>query len=140
MFVTWDGDRQRARPMTAFAKRDEHALYFLTEDDSDLVRQAQKFPTVTATFADVSGNKYVAVSGEASVSNDRAKIKELWNPFAKAWWRSPDDPAIRVVTLTPSEAELWDSPNKLVATAVMLTAAVVGKEKPRLGDNARIDM
>ena len=71
----------------------------------------------------MSGNKYLAVSGQATVKNDRAKIKELWNPFAKAWWKSPDDPVIRVVTLTPEEAELWDSPNKLVATAVMLTAA-----------------
>jgi general stress protein 26 len=140
MFTTWNGKRQRARPMTAFVNRDEHALYFLTEEDSDMVRQAREYPSVTATFAEVSGNKYLAVSGEARVENDRAKIKELWNPFAKAWWKSPDDPAIRVVTLTPEDAELWDSPNKLVATAVMLTAAATGHQRPKLGDKAHVDM
>jgi general stress protein 26 len=140
MFTTWNGKRQRARPMTAFVNRDQHALYFLTEEDSDMVKQAREYPTVTATFAEVSGNKYLAISGEASVANDRAKIKELWNPFAKAWWKSPDDPVIRVVTLTPEDAELWDSPNKLVATAVMLTAAATGHQRPKLGDKAHVDM
>lgn len=140
MFTTWNGKRQRSRPMTAFVNQDEHALYFLTEEDSEMVKQAREFPFVTAAFVEVSGNKYLAVSGQAAVKNDRAKIKELWNPFAKAWWKSPDDPAIRVVTLTPEDAELWDSPNKLVATAIMLTAAATGNQRPKVGDKAHVDM
>jgi general stress protein 26 len=140
MFTTWTGKRQRSRPMTAFPNRDEHALYFLTEEDSDMVKQARDFPAVSAAFAEVSGNKYLVVSGQATVENDRAKIKELWSPFAKAFWKSPDDPAIRVVTLTPEDAELWDSPNRLVATAIMLTAAATGNQKPKLGDKAHVDM
>lgn len=31
MFVTWDGERQRARPLAANVDRDEHAIYFLTD-------------------------------------------------------------------------------------------------------------
>lgn len=140
MLVTWDGERQHARPMSATVKRDEHALYFLTDASADVIRQAEKFPTVSAAFADVSRNKYVAVSGEATVENDRERIRALWSPFAKAWWPSADDPAIRVVTIRPSQAELWDSPNMIVATAVMLTAAVTGHQRPRLGDNAKVEM
>jgi general stress protein 26 len=60
--------------MTAFVNRDEHALYFLTEEDSEMVKQAREYPSVTATFSEVSGNKYLAVSGQAAVENDRAKI------------------------------------------------------------------
>jgi general stress protein 26 len=140
MFTTWDGNRQRARPMAATVKRDEHALYFLTDADSEKVRQAKQFPTVTATFADVGGNKFVSISGEATVENDRAKIKELWTTFARAWWPSADDPAIRVVTIRPEDAELWDSPNKLVTTAVMLKALATGRQRPKLGDNARVEI
>ncbi len=42
--------------------------------------------------------------------------------------------------MTPEEAELWDSPNKLIATAVMLKAAATGQRRPKLGDNARVDL
>jgi general stress protein 26 len=140
MFTTWDGERQRARPMAATVKRDEHALYFLTDAGSEKVNEANRFPTVTAIFADVGGNKFVTISGEATIENDRAKIKALWTPFAKAWWPSADDPAIRVVTMTPEEAELWDSPNKLIATAVVLKAAATGQQRPKLGDNARVEL
>jgi general stress protein 26 len=139
MLVSWDGEKQRARPMVPTLKRDEHAIYFLTDKDSGKVWQEKEFPRVTLTFADTPGNKFVAMTGAAAVGQDRAKIKELWNPAAKAWWDSPDDPAIRVLTITPDEAELWDSPNKLIATAVMLTAAATGK-RPSLGDNARVNI
>ena len=140
MLVTWDGERQQARPMAATLKRDEHAIYFLTDKRYGKGRRgAQNFPRVTLAFADTSGNKYVAISGLVSVGQDRAKIKELWSSAAKAWWDSADDPSIRVLTVTPDEAELWDSPNKLIATAVMLTAAATGN-RPSLGDNARVSI
>lgn len=138
MFTTWDGKRQRSRPMAATVKRDEHALYFLTDAGSEKVWEAKEFPTVSAIFADVGGNKFVSISGEATIENDRAKIKALWTPFAKAWWPSADDPSIRLVTMTPVDAEIWDSPNKLIAAAVMLKAAATGQQRPKLGDNARV--
>ncbi len=140
MFTTWDGHRQRSRPMAAIVRRDDHALYFLTDQGTEKIWQAEKFPTVMATFADVSGNKFVAISGDATIENDRAKIKELWTPFAKVWWPNADDPAIRVVTITPADAELWDSPGKIVAAAVMLKALATGRQRPKLGDNARVDI
>ena len=92
MFVTWDGERQRARPLAANVDRDEHAIYFLTDVTGMKDDQIEQFPTVTLAFADTGGNKYVAITGEAVVSNDRAKISELWTPDNKAFWDSKDDP------------------------------------------------
>lgn len=137
MLVTWDGEKQRARPMVASLKRAEHAIYFLTDQNSAQIAQANRFPEVTLTFADPGGNKFVAISGRAAVIRDRQKIEELWNPAAKAWWGSADDPAIRVVKVEPDEAELWDSPNKLIAAVKMLTAAASGT-RPSLGEKARV--
>ena len=71
--------------------------------------------------------------------NDRAKIKEIWTATSKAWWESEDDPAIRLVTFTPDRAELWDGPNMVVATVLMLTAAVTGA-KPKIGDHAKVSI
>ena len=46
-------------------------------------------------------------------------------------------PGIRLLTVTPETAELWDSPNKAIAFSAMLVAAVTGA-KPRMGDNATV--
>jgi general stress protein 26 len=137
ILVTRDGQKQKARPMSATVKADDHAIYFLTAATADTVKQIAESPVVTLVFADTGGNKYVTFTGNATVSNDRATIKALWTPFAKAWWESADDPAIRVITFNPSEAELWDSPGKLIASAIMLTAAVTGA-KPAVGDHAKV--
>lgn len=139
MFVTWDGERQRARPLAANIDRDEHAIYFLTDVNGLKDDQVERFPIVTLAFADTGGNKYVSITGEATVSDDRAKIAELWTPDNKAFWDSKDDPDIRLITVVPDDAEVWDSPGMIVATVKMLTAAVTGA-KVELGNNRKVTM
>jgi len=139
MFVTWDGQEQRARPLAATVEKEEGAVYFLTDVNGEKDDQVAEFPHVSVSFADHKHSKYVALSGKATVSNDRAKIKELWSPFAKAWWDSPEDPAIRVIKLVPADAELWDSPGRIVTTISMLAAAVTGRS-PKIGENAKVTL
>lgn len=139
MFVTWDGERQRARPLAANIERDEDAIYFLIDVGGVKDDQIEDFPIVTLAFADNGGYKYVSITGSAKVTNDRAKISELWTPDNKAFWHSKDDPGIRVITVTPEDAEVWDSPGKIVAAVKMLTAAVTGA-KVELGNNRKVTM
>jgi len=139
MFVTWDGEEQRARPLAAHVDKDEGAVYFLTDVHGQKDDQVAEFPHVSVSFADHKHAKYVALSGKATVSNDREKIKDLWSPFAKAWWDSPEDPAIRVIKLVPNDAELWDSPGRIVTTISMLAAAVTGRS-PKIGENAKVTL
>ena len=137
VFATWSGQRQHLTPMSATVERAVGALYFLTTFDAAKVGHIQRDPNVVVAFADEGSNKYVTFSGRANVSNDREKIRELWTVFAKAWWESADDPAIRLITVTPEEAELWDSPGKFVASVLMLTAAISGTQ-PAVGDHATV--
>jgi len=139
MFITWDGEKQRARPLSARVKRSEHAIHFLIDEAGEKDDQIERFPVVTMTFTDSGGHKYVAITGNAKVTNDRAKIRELWTSFDKAWWDDETDPSIRLLTVVPEDAELWDSPNHAVATAKMLIAAVTGA-RPDFGDNAKVDL
>lgn len=137
MFVTWDGKQQRARPLAASVEKDEGAIYFLIDINGEKDDQVSEFPMVSVSFADHKSSKYVAISGKATVSNDRKRIKDLWSPFAKAWWDSPEDPAIRVIKVVPQDAELWDSPGRIVTTISMLAAAVTGRT-PKIGENAKV--
>ena len=137
MLVTNGGLETRDRPMGVIVRREENMLFFLTDVTSDKDHEIQFDPNVIVAFVDPSAQKYAWVRGHAVVANDRAKIRELWTPFAKAWWDGPDDPDIRVVKVTPESAEYWDSPGKIAAYAAMLAAAVTGG-KPAVGDNQTV--
>lgn len=151
LFNTWDGTQQRVRPLSAHVDRDAHVIHFLVSADGGttlaratgeaapltLVQQIERFPRVSVSFADPGASDFVVIAGDAEVSNDREKIRELWTPFAKAWWDGPEDPQIRLVTVSPDNAELWEGPNKLIAYAVMLTAAATGA-KPAVGDHGAV--
>lgn len=158
MFITHDGGRHRARPMAAYVRPDEHAIWFLTDAESAKAHQIEHDHTasdrkvdtgfrtnptqetnVTLAFADKGKNEYLTISGPASVSNDRDKIRDLFNVFAKAWWESADDPAIRLIKVTPEEAEYWEGPNGPVATVKMLASAATG-HRPDMGDNAKVNL
>ena len=139
MFVTWDGEEQRARPLAATVEKDEGAIYFLTDVHGEKDEQIVEFPHVSISFADHKASKFVALSGTATVSHDREKIRDLWSPFAKAWWDSPEDPSIRVIKVIPRDAEFWDSPGRIVTTISMLAAAVTGRT-PKIGENAKVTL
>ena len=137
LLVTHAGDRLDGRPMAATAKKDDGAIYILANKGEDSDRQIQAGSEVLLSFQ--KGVSFVVVHGNGRVSDDRAKIKELWNAFDKAWWDGPEDPRIRLLTITPSAAEYWESPGKLIAYADMLVAAATGA-KPSTGEHGSIPL
>lgn len=139
MLVTTDGDKLRSRPMSARVAPDENQIYFLTDARKHKDDAIARNPNVNVAFADSRGQKYVSLTGHAAVSNDRAKIKELFTTEAKAWWDSADDPNIRVLKVTPDDAEFWDSPGTVVSYVKMAAAAVTGK-RPEIGENRKVAM
>jgi general stress protein 26 len=137
MLVTRDGDKLRARPMSAYLERESNAIYFLSDARRHKDEEIARNPGINLSFANSSDQKYVSVTGTAVVSNDRAKIKQLFSTPAKAWWESADDPNIRVLKITPDDAEFWDSPGSVISYVKMAAAAVSGT-RPDLGDNRKV--
>ena len=86
MLASWDGRELQARPMGAYVRYEENAIYFLADarhhSDDDIAR----YRKVCLAFADTGGQKYVSLAGDAEIFTDRAKIRELWGTPARAWW------------------------------------------------------
>ncbi len=139
MLVTRDGDKLRARPMSAYVRRDSNEILFLTDARRHKDEEIAKNPSINLSFADAGSQKYVSVTGTAVVSNDRAKIKELFSTPAKAWWDSAEDPNIRVLKVTPDDAEFWDSPGTVISYVKMAAAAATGT-RPDIGENRKVSM
>ena len=139
MLVTQDGGKLRARPMAAYVEREANTIYFLTDARRHKDEEIARNPSINLSFADAGNQKYVSVSGTASVSNDRAKIKQLFSTPAKAWWDSADDPNIRVLKIAPEDAEFWDTPGSVISYVKMATAAMTGS-RPEIGNNRKVSM
>ncbi len=141
MLVTHDGngDHLRARPMAATPAQSDHAIWFLTSVEAGKDDEINDNPNVCVAFADPAKHNYVSVTGTATVSNDRQKIRELWTMSAKAWWKDENDPLIRVLRVTPSYAEYWESPGATVSYVKMAMAVIRG-DKPDLGEHAKVAM
>ena len=117
MLVTHDGDKVRARPMSAYFERAGNTIFFLTDarrrKDEEII--FTRNPDVNVSFADAGEQKYASVTGTAVVSNDRAKIKQLFSTPARAWWDSAEDPKIRVIRIIiPEAAEFRDTPGSII--------------------------
>lgn len=139
MLVTHDGGKLRARPMSAYLEQDNNAIFFLTDARRHKDEEIAGNPAINLSFADASSQKYVSIAGTATVSNDRAKIKELFSTPAKAWWDSAEDPNIRVLKITPDDAEFWDSPGTVISYVKMAAAAATGT-RPDIGENRKVSM
>ena len=139
MLATWNGRELRSRPMGAFVRRDEGAIWFFTDQRAHKDEEIRQYPQVNVGFADPGGQKYVAVSGTAEVSDDRAKIRELWSMPTKFWWDSPDDPNIRLIKVTPQAAEFWDSPGNLVSDLKVTFGLLTGTH-PSAGERKKVAM
>jgi general stress protein 26 len=139
MLVTHDGGKLRARPMSAYLEREQNAIFFLTDARRHKDEEIARNPGVNLSFANSSDQKYVSITGTATVSNDRTRIRELFSTPAKAWWDSPEDPNIRILKVSPDEAEFWDSPGSVISYVKMAAAAVSGT-RPQIGENRKVSM
>lgn len=139
MLASRDGEEIRARPMAAYVEEEDGKVYFLTDKESAKEEEVAAHPEVCLAFADAGAQSYVSVTGRAALSNDRDRIRKIWSPAAKAWWDSPEDPAIRLLSVTPKDAQYWDSPGTILSY-VKMAAAVVSDSRPAVGESAKVEM
>ena len=140
MVVTHAGGRTiRARPMAARADRTDNAIYFLTDADAAKDDEIRRDENVCLAFVDTSKQKYLSVTGRGEISNDRAKIKQYWSVFDKAFWNDADDPAIRLLKVQPEQAEYWERAGAVATTVRMIAAQMLGG-RPNLGSNEKVDL
>lgn len=130
-----------SRPMAVQDKPFDGTMWFLTRSTSEKVDEIEQDQHVLLTFAEPSDSKYLSLKGRASVSNDRAKIKELWNPMYKAWFpNGEDDPQIAVLKVEVSEGDYWEaSSSKIVMMTKYLAAAVTGG-KVAVGESGHVSV
>ena len=65
---------------------------------------------VNLSYASPNDDRYVSISGEAKLVNDRKKIELLWHESLREWFPGgPGDANVVLLQVDVSEAEYWDA-------------------------------
>ena len=117
------------RPMSAQNIDDEGNFWFLSANDSHKNEEVQQDPATQLLFQGSSYSDFLSLYGKSTVSTDKQKIDELWDPSLKVWFtEGKDDPRITVIKFTPSDGYYWDTKhNMAIALAKRTYGAIVGK-------------
>jgi general stress protein 26 len=104
-------------------------LWFLSASDSHKNQELLGDSAVRLFFQGSPHSEFLHLEGTATVSRDKAKIKELWNFVLKTWFTEGiDDPRITVIKVAPSHGYYWDNKHgNTVAGIKMLIGATIGK-------------
>ena len=123
------GESGAARPMTVQKVDGDGNLWFLSAADSHTVMELAENPAVRLFFQGSEHSGFVTLTGRARVSQDKRRIKELWEPVLKTWFtEGEDDPRITVIKVEPEGGYYWDNKHgNTVAGIKMLVGAAIGK-------------
>ena len=106
MFTTRRPDgRLVSRPMATQERNGVADLWFVSDVESEKIEELAGDPNVALSYYNVKSWEWVSVSGTATISTDRALIRELYKPDWRAWFGDeggardggPDDPRFALV-------------------------------------------
>ena len=133
----------QSRPMTTQnAKLDEqNSLWFFMSRSNEPATDLVAAPQVCVIYADPGKDSWVSVSGQASVIEDAAKKKQLWNVMTQAWFpKGVDDPDLALVQVRISSASYWNVKENQIVQLLKMAAAVITGKPPQLGEHAEVKM
>ena len=106
----------RSRAMATQRRALGADLWFVTLDTAPKLRDLDNDPHVNLSYYNDKTSEWVSVSGLATISHDRAKIRELYAPDWKMWFGeegdprhgTPDDPRMTLIGVTIHAAEFLE--------------------------------
>ncbi len=119
----------KTRPMSVQKVDEQGNLYFLSANDSHKNAEIVQDDSVQLFFQGDAHSDFLTIYGRATISTDKALIKELWEPIIKTWFTGGvDDPRITAIKVETVDGYYWDNKHgNMVAFAKMAVGAVIGK-------------
>lgn len=139
MLVTQGRGFMHARPMALLQKDlDDGILYFFTSKESAKMDEVEAHSEVCVTFCEQKDMTFVSLTGNVTLSEDRAKIHELWTHESGAYFDGKDDPELIILEIKIEKAEYWDvTASRMVQIYEFIKGNITG-EYPDLGENKKL--
>jgi general stress protein 26 len=110
MFTTVAANgRLRSRPMAASENAFDGALWFFTRTASAVAKEIAENRMVNVTYVSAPEDRFVSVSGLASVVRDAEHASKLWHSAFSQWFAGGvDDPELSLIRIEVERIEFWD--------------------------------
>lgn len=133
------GDLQFVPMSHQIADEDDNTLWFIGARGTHLVEAlGSGAREAMHLVAEGSGKLYARIEGRLELSNDQAKLEELWNAVASSWFEGGrDDPDVRLLKLTITGGEVWTTTGGMGFLYEIARAKVAGT-KPDMGEHFRL--
>ena len=128
-----------SRPMSVKEREFDGDLWFFTEDPSHKTTEVRANPQVNVSLQ--SGKGWVSLSGEAQVVRDAAKIDELWDTGAEAWFtEGRQDPKVALLRVIAHTAEYWSTNEPKPLVLFKYAKAAVTGGRPNVGEARTVEL
>ena len=116
----------RSRPMATLKAPFEGDVWFFTRATTPKADEIRENDHVNVSFSDGDDNRYLSISGTASLVRDQERLEQLWSGRLKNWF--PDgkkDPDLALLRVRVDRADYWDKKK-----AVMVHLSGLVKSSP----------
>jgi general stress protein 26 len=119
----------RSRPMATLKAPFDGYLWFFIRTGAPISGEIQENQRVNLSYSVPGDERFVSVSGTASVSRDPARVKELWSGRMKEWFpQGRKDSELAILRVRVEHAECWDPKSGAMAQmSGLLDAAIAGR-------------
>jgi len=110
MFTTITaGGGLRSRPMVAAENAFDGSLWFFTRTSSAVAQEIAGSASVNVTYVSAPEDRFVSVSGTASVVRDVGRATGMWSPAYNQWFAGgASDPELSLIRIEVTRVEFWD--------------------------------
>lgn len=129
-----------SHPLTTQNKAldESNTIYFFVSRQSEVGQRLQQDGNVNLSYANPKDDTWVSITGTATVLEDMAKRRELFDAMDKAWFDSPEDPAMELIAVRIEEAEYWNVKENKLLQLLKMGKAAMGGDRPKMGEHKEL--
>ncbi len=123
------GAALHSQPMSPYPDPGAGIVWFLTNDDNELMEAVGAGADGHFTVTGKDHDYWACVSGRLSLSRDAAKIDDLWNRVAAAFFDGGrDDPHLCLCRMDLSDGQAWASTGSTLVFGAEVLRANLSKD------------
>lgn len=142
-----EDDHLESRPMATQKRATGADLWFVAADGSGKLADVERDPHVNLAYYEDRTREWISVSGLATLSRDREKIRELHAPDWKLWFGeegdprhgTADDPRLVLIGVEIHAASFLDITKPQPLVLFELAKGLVTGERVEIGETRRIE-
>ena len=131
-----------SRPMFTRRLENDENLWFFTSEDSLKAHEVSDEHQVNVTYSEPKHQRYVSVSGTATIVRERPLMHRLWHPMVRSYFpQGLDDPKLALLRVRIESAEYWEvAANQMAKLYAQARSIATGDALRPMGEHRHVDL